>query len=55
MLPDVSVTDVPDCTDLLIPTTDNAELRALLVQVRPAIATHLEHAKNLRRSLVAGS
>lgn len=41
--------------DLLIPTTDNAELRALLVQVRPAIATHLEHAKNLRRSLVAGS
>lgn len=41
--------------DLLIPTTSNAELRALLMQVRPAIATHLDHATHLRKSLVAGS
>jgi putative membrane protein len=36
---------------LLIPTTENAELRKLLVDVRPAIATHLEHAKQLRGQL----
>lgn len=28
----------------LIPSAQNAELRALLVQVRPAVAAHLEHA-----------
>jgi len=39
---------------LLIPTTDNAELKQLLVDVRPAIATHLEHAKKLQSVLVAG-
>src|SRR6478609_8074115 len=33
---------------LLIPTTENADLKALLVQVRPAIAAHLAHAKQLR-------
>jgi putative membrane protein len=33
---------------LLIPTTENADLKALLVQVRPAIAAHLAHAKELR-------
>jgi len=38
---------------LLIPTTENAELRTLLVDVRPAIATHLEHAKQLRSQLGA--
>ena len=38
---------------LLIPTTSNAELKELLVQVRPAIATHLEHAKQLQSALVA--
>jgi putative membrane protein len=38
---------------LLIPTTSNAELRALLVAVRPAIAGHLEHAKSLRTELAA--
>ena len=38
---------------LLIPTTSNADLRKLLVDVRPAIATHLEHAKKLQSSLVA--
>jgi putative membrane protein len=36
---------------LLIPTTSNGELKALLVQVRPAIATHLEHAKKVRADL----
>jgi putative membrane protein len=40
---------------LLIPTTDNAELRQLLTNVRPAIATHLEHAKQLRTQLGAPS
>ena len=35
---------------LLIPTTENAELKALLVAVRPAIAAHLAHAKELRAS-----
>ena len=38
---------------LLIPTTSNAELKQLLVDVRPAIATHLEHAKKLQSTLVA--
>jgi putative membrane protein len=38
---------------VLIPTTDNAELKALLTAVRPAIATHLEHAKQLRGQLGA--
>ena len=36
---------------LLIPTTENAELRKLLVDVRPAVATHLEHAKQLKTRL----
>jgi putative membrane protein len=36
---------------LLIPTTENAELKKLLVEVRPAIATHLAHAKALQGSL----
>ncbi len=39
--------------NLLIPTTENAELRKLLVDVRPAIAAHLEHAKKLQSTLVA--
>ena len=36
---------------VLIPTTENAELKALLQNVRPAVATHLEHAKELRAKL----
>jgi len=40
---------------LLIPTTSNAELKKLLVDVRPAIAAHLEHAKHLQASLGAGA
>ncbi|HEX5962575.1 MAG TPA: DUF4142 domain-containing protein [Gemmatimonadales bacterium] len=39
---------------LLIPTTSNAELKKLLVDVRPAFAAHLAHAKKLQGSLVAG-
>jgi putative membrane protein len=38
---------------LLIPTTSNAELKKLLVDVRPAIAAHLDHAKQLGQSLQA--
>ncbi|HEV2671952.1 MAG TPA: DUF4142 domain-containing protein [Gemmatimonadales bacterium] len=38
---------------LLIPTTDNAELKKLLQDVRPAIAAHLEHAKQLHAQLAA--
>jgi putative membrane protein len=40
--------------NLLIPTTENAELRKLLVDVRPAFAAHLEHARNLQTMLAAG-
>jgi putative membrane protein len=36
---------------LLIPTSSNAELKKLLADVRPAIAAHLAHAKQLRSSL----
>ena len=36
---------------VLIPTTDNAELKQLLTNVRPAVAAHLEHAKQLRSRL----
>jgi putative membrane protein len=39
---------------LLIPTTSNAELKQLLVDVRPAIAAHLAHAKQLQGTMVAG-
>jgi putative membrane protein len=38
---------------VLIPTTENAELKKLLVDVRPAIATHLAHAKQVRSQLSA--
>ena len=36
---------------VLIPSAQNAELKALIVKVRPAIATHLEHARHLQASL----
>lgn len=39
---------------LLIPTTTNEELRKLLTDVRPAIAAHLQHAKQLAGALGAG-
>ncbi len=36
---------------LLIPSAQNAELKGLIIKVRPAIATHLDHAKHIRASL----
>ncbi len=35
----------------LIPNARNAELKALLVKVRPAFVAHLEHAKHLQTAL----
>ena len=35
----------------LIPSAQNAELKSLLVSVRPAFVAHLEHAKGLQSSL----
>jgi putative membrane protein len=35
----------------LIPSASNAELKALLVKVRPAFVAHLEHAKQIQASL----
>ena len=43
------VIDAMDKT--LIPSAQNAELKALLVKVRPAFVAHLEHAKQLQSSL----
>jgi putative membrane protein len=36
---------------VLIPNAQNAELKALLVKVRPAFVEHLNHAKHLQASL----
>jgi len=44
-----SVLDALDQT--LIPSAGNAELKALLVKVRPAFEAHLEHAKQIQSSL----
>jgi putative membrane protein len=45
-------TQVLDAVDkVLIPNAANAELKALLVKVRPAFVAHLEHAKRLQASL----
>ena len=38
---------------ILIPGATNAELKALLVKVRPAFVAHLEHAKRLRTPTTA--
>ena len=38
----------------LIPNAKNAELRDLLVKVRPAFESHLEHAKHLQSKLGSG-
>jgi putative membrane protein len=35
----------------LIPNAQNAELKALLVKVRPAFVAHLEHAKKVQAEL----
>ena len=45
-----SVIDAMDKT--LIPSAKNAELKALLVKVRPAFVAHLEHAKRMQSALV---
>ena len=43
---------VLDAVDkVLIPSAQNAELKALLVKVRPAFVAHLEHAKQLQSTL----
>jgi putative membrane protein len=43
---------VLDAVDkVLIPNAKNAELKALLVKVRPAFVAHLEHAKHIQSSL----
>jgi putative membrane protein len=47
-----AVLDAVDKT--LIPSARNAELKALLVKVRPAFVSHLEHAKVLQSSLAKG-
>jgi putative membrane protein len=44
-----AVLDAIDKT--LIPSARNAQLKALVVKVRPAIAAHLEHAKHLQSAL----
>ena len=44
-----SVIDAMDKT--LIPNAKNAELKALLVKVRPAFVAHLEHAKRIQSAL----
>jgi putative membrane protein len=43
------VLDAVDKT--LIPSAKNAELKALLIKVRPAFVAHLEHARHLQASL----
>ncbi len=44
-----AVLDAVDKT--LIPGASNAELKALLVKVRPAFVAHLEHAKKIQSTL----
>jgi putative membrane protein len=44
-----AVIDAIDKT--LIPSAKNAELKALLIKVRPAFVAHLEHAKTIQSSL----
>lgn len=44
-----AVLDAVDKT--LIPSAKNAELKALLVKVRPAFVAHLEHAKHVQSEL----
>jgi putative membrane protein len=44
--------DVIDALDkTLIPNAKNPELKALLVNVRPAFVGHLEHAKRVQAKL----
>ena len=43
------VIDVADTK--LVPSVKNEELKALLVKVRPALVSHLEHAQKIQGSL----
>jgi len=44
--------DLLDALDkTLVPSADNAELKDLMVKVRPAFVAHLEHAKMLQSQL----
>jgi len=46
---------VLDAVDqVLLPGASNAELKALLVKVRPAFVAHLEHAKQVQQGLPKG-
>lgn len=47
-----AVLDAVDKT--LIPSAHNADLKALLIKVRPAFVAHLEHAKQLQSELASG-
>src|SRR5450755_3795580 len=47
-----AVIDAVDTT--LIPNAQNAELKALLIKVRPAFVAHLDHAKQLQSTLGKG-
>ena len=38
--------------DTLIPNAKNAELKALLIKVRPSFVTHLQHAEQLKASMI---
>ena len=38
----------------LIPGAQNAELKALLVSVRPAFVAHLDHARQIQAALKKG-
>lgn len=40
--------------ETLLPSVQNAELKALLDQTRPAVVSHLEHARTLQASLGQG-
>ena len=42
---------IDEVDKVLIPGAKNAELKALLVKVRPAFVAHLEHAKHLQATL----
>ena len=48
-----AVLDAMDKT--LIPSAQNAELKALLVKVRPAFVAHLDHAKKVQAELAKSS
>jgi len=39
----------------LIPNAKNAELKALMVKVRPAFVAHMEHAKQIQATLKGGN